>query len=214
MPSDIQAPGGVKPNKRGAQSRETVLDAAEKLMAEQGYEAASLNQVVATSGIPISSVYHYYGSKDKLLLAVMERGAQRFFDALPELDERAGTAEEHLRLVIQGAATVLAGQPDFLRLLVVMAAQPPVGAIQETAEVVARVRGEAIARLKREVSRTFDIPEDSDVAAKLAAFGLATFDGTYIASQGDESISLEDLPDLLTPAIIGLYESLDINRAR
>ena len=75
----------VTPNRRGMRSRELVLDAAERVMAEHGYEAATLARVVAEAGIPMSSVYHYFGSKDGILLAVMERGADRFFADLPEL---------------------------------------------------------------------------------------------------------------------------------
>ena len=57
-------------------------------MAEEGFEATTLVRVVAESGIPESSVYHYYGSKDGILLAVMERGAERFFAACPiRIDE-------------------------------------------------------------------------------------------------------------------------------
>ena len=52
-------------------------------MAEQGYEGASINAIVKEAGIPISSVYHYFGSKDGVLVAVMERGAERFFASLP-----------------------------------------------------------------------------------------------------------------------------------
>src|SRR5213592_1598962 len=44
-------------------------------MAEHGYEAATLNRIVEASRVPVSSVYHYFGSKDGVLLAVMERGA-------------------------------------------------------------------------------------------------------------------------------------------
>src|SRR5680860_732462 len=73
----------VTPNRRGMKSRELVLDAAERVMATDGFEAATLARVVAESGIPMSSVYHYYGSKDGILLAVMERGAERFFVDLP-----------------------------------------------------------------------------------------------------------------------------------
>ena len=38
-------------------------------MAEHGFEAATLARVVEESGIPMSSVYHYFGSKDRILLA-------------------------------------------------------------------------------------------------------------------------------------------------
>ena len=61
----------VTPNRRGVRSREAVLDAAERLMAEQGYEAATVARLVEEAGIPPSSIYHYFGSKEGVLLAVM-----------------------------------------------------------------------------------------------------------------------------------------------
>jgi len=45
----------VTPNRRGMKSRELVLDAAERVMAEHGFEAATLACVVAEAGIPMSS---------------------------------------------------------------------------------------------------------------------------------------------------------------
>ena len=36
-------------------------------MAEHGFEAATLARVVEEAGIPMSSVYHYFGSKDGIL---------------------------------------------------------------------------------------------------------------------------------------------------
>src|ERR1700745_2058102 len=93
----------VTPNRRGVKSRELVLDAAGRVMAEQGFEAATLARVVEEAGIPMSSVYHYYGSKDGILLAVMERGAERFFADLPEWDRPAGRPTEHLARVVSAA---------------------------------------------------------------------------------------------------------------
>ena len=86
--------GQVKPNRRGVKSRELVLDAAERVMAEHGYDGASVERVVEEIGIPRSSVYHYFGSKDGILLAVMERGAQRFFSELPTRTTRIGSAKQ------------------------------------------------------------------------------------------------------------------------
>ncbi len=73
----------VTSNRRGVKSRELVLDAAERVMAEHGFEAATLARVVAEAGIPMSSVYRYFGSKGGILLAVMERGGDRFFATWP-----------------------------------------------------------------------------------------------------------------------------------
>src|SRR6478672_1988883 len=91
----------VTPNRRGMKSRELVLDAAERVMAEQGFEAATLARVVEEAGIPMSSVYHYYGSKDGILLAVMERGAERFFDDLPIPDELIRDPLTHLTRLVR-----------------------------------------------------------------------------------------------------------------
>ena len=116
----------VTPNRRGVRSRELVLDAAERVMAEHGFEAATLARVVEEAGIPMSSVYHYYGSKDGILLAVMERGAERFFADLPDPDRRVGRPRR-----APGARSsrrpsqTLERHPDFLRLLIVFAIQPP-----------------------------------------------------------------------------------------
>src|SRR6185312_16264396 len=113
----------VTPNRRGVRSREAVLDAAERLMAEHGYEAATVSALVDEAGIPPSSIYHYFGSKEGVLLAVMERGAARFFEALPDIDRRVGSRADHLTTVVETIAETLGRHPDFLRILVVMAAQ-------------------------------------------------------------------------------------------
>lgn len=73
----------------------------------------------------MSSVYHYYGSKDGILLAVMERGAERFFDDLPIPNRRLGRPSTHLATVLSTAAQTLERHPNFLRLLIVFAVQPP-----------------------------------------------------------------------------------------
>ena len=114
----------VTPNRRGARSRESVLDAAERLMAVHGYDAATVAALVDEAGIPASSIYHYFGSKEGVLLAVMQRGAEQFFEALPIPDRRIGSQEKHLAALVEAVAAALDRNPNFLRILVVMATQP------------------------------------------------------------------------------------------
>src|ERR1700758_2026008 len=135
----MSAPAEVRPNRRGVKSRERVLDAAERVMAERGFEAAPLALVVEESGIPMSSVYHYFGSKDGILLAVMERGADRFFADLPDLTRRARRPAQDLARVVAAVIGTLQRHPDFLRLLIVFSAQPPAGD-GEIQAVVRRIR--------------------------------------------------------------------------
>src|SRR6476659_10517749 len=72
---------------QGESSRELILDATEKLMATRGFAATSISDIRTACGLPPSSIYWHFGSKEGVLAAVMERGAQRYFAAIPESDE-------------------------------------------------------------------------------------------------------------------------------
>src|SRR4029453_3470954 len=175
----------VTPNRRGARSREAVLAAAERLMAAHGYDAATVSRLVEESGIPPSSVYHYFGSKDGVLLAVLERGADRFFASLPLVDERVGRPVEHLDALVRTVTTVLAEHPDFLRLLVVMAAQPPKGDDREIHAVINRIRQVALDGLAAQVALALGPEPPDDGIVRLARFTLAAIDGAFVASQAE-----------------------------
>lgn len=198
-------PMTVTPNRRGAQSRQTVLDAAERVMAQQGYANATINDIVKESGIPISSVYHYFGSKDGVLLAVMERGAERFFAGLADPTERFGTPLEHLAAMAAGLVHALENHPDFLKLVIVMSAQPPAGDAALAREVVTRVRDHALKRLRKQLALAFDLDPRSATVGRLARFSLAVIDGSFIACQADASVKLATLIEPMPGALLAMY---------
>ena len=192
---------GVKPNRRGVKSRELVLDAAERVMARDGFEAATVARVVEEAGIPMSSVYHYFGSKDGILLAVMERGAERFFADLPDTDERVGDPIEHLETLIAATVTTLERHPNFLRLLIGFAAQPP--SYGDVHAVVSRVREMALTRLRKQIAiATGRNPRSRDVDDR-ARFALAAVDGAFVASQTDSGVTLARILSPLPAALVG-----------
>jgi len=199
----MAATANVTPNRRGARSREAVLDAAERLMAGHGYEAATVAALVEEAGVPASSIYHYFGSKQGVLLAVMERGAERFFDALPDLNRRLGSQAQHLQAVVRTIAETLERNPDFLRLLVVMATQSMNGDGGEVDRVVNRVREIALRRLRAQMEIVFGFGRRTAAADRLARFALAAFDGAFVAWQADPHLRLPDLLSPLPAALIG-----------
>lgn len=198
----------VIPNRRGARSREAVLDAAERLMAEHGYQAATVAVLVDKAGIPPSSIYHYFGSKEGVLLAVMERGAERFFEALPDLDRRLGSQTEHLQALVEAVATTLERNPNFLRILVVMATQPVNADGGEVHRVVERVREMALERLRDQMQIVFGLDRDGADADHLARFALAAFDGAFVAHQSNPKLRLGDLLRHLPAALIAVRRDL------
>jgi AcrR family transcriptional regulator len=202
----------VTPNRRGARSREVVLDAAERLMAEQGYDAATVARLVEEAGIPPSSIYHYFGSKEGILLAVMERGAERFFadnlEALPDIDRRLGSQAEHLRALVSTTATTLERHPDFLRILIVMATQPINAGEGEVHRVVNRVREMALVQLRAQMEVVFGLDRRGQEADQLARFALAAFDGAFVAYQAHPKVTLGGLLEHLPAAIVAVRREL------
>ncbi len=62
-------------------TRERILDAAEALIAERGFDATSIREIAARSGDTIGTLSYHFKSKDLLLIEVVHRR----FDALAEL---------------------------------------------------------------------------------------------------------------------------------
>jgi AcrR family transcriptional regulator len=199
----------VTPNRRGLRSRELVLDAAERIMAADGFEAATIARVVDEAGIPLSSVYHYYGSKDRILLSVIERGAERFFADLPDWDRRIGRPAEHLARVTSTAVRTLERHPSFLRLLIVFAVQSrAAGTTDEVRSVVIRVRELALERLREQLALAFSDDPRNPIIEQLARFALAAVDGAFVASQADPGATLESILQPLAPALVAARRAL------
>jgi AcrR family transcriptional regulator len=158
----------------------------------------------------MSSVYHYYGSKDGILLAVMERGAERFFADLPQWDRRAGRPAQHLAMVIATAVEALERHPNFLRLLIVFTAQPPPDG--GVAAVVGGIRGTALERLRRQLSIAFGDDPGARATDQVARFALAAIDGAFVAAQADPSVRLERLLEPLAPALVAARRALQSER--
>ena len=59
---------------RGAAATKTrILDAAEALFMEHGFEATSLRSITAAAGVNLAAVNYHFGSKDELFQAVLTR---------------------------------------------------------------------------------------------------------------------------------------------
>jgi AcrR family transcriptional regulator len=171
-------PTETSPTRRqqqGAQSREVILEATERLMATRGYAATSINDIRKACGLPPSSIYWHFGSKEGVLAAVMERGAERYFAAIPV----GADIEQQL-----AAVTALQEQhPEFLRLFLLLSLERSDD--QAVAEVVRRVRVRAITRFRDAIAPL--IPDDVPAAkarrvvAELAAVATAMSDGIFLA---------------------------------
>ena len=56
-----------------ADTKTRILDAAEKLFVEHGFEATSLRSLTSTAGVNLAAVNYHFGSKEELFQAVLTR---------------------------------------------------------------------------------------------------------------------------------------------
>ena len=53
-----------------------ILDAAERLFAEQGFGATSLRSIIRAADVNLAAIHYHFGSKEKLIVAAINRMAQ------------------------------------------------------------------------------------------------------------------------------------------
>jgi AcrR family transcriptional regulator len=53
-----------------------IYDAALRLFAKKGFEGTGIREIADAAGVTTSTLYHYMGSKDDLLIAIMQTGMQ------------------------------------------------------------------------------------------------------------------------------------------
>jgi TetR/AcrR family transcriptional regulator len=102
-------------------SRAAILDAAEKLFAEKGFEAASLNEVGAAAGVSRGTPGYFFRTKAELYQAVLDRCFAEVRDAVRQGRARALASNESPETILAGAVSdyfdFLAARPNFVRLI-------------------------------------------------------------------------------------------------
>jgi AcrR family transcriptional regulator len=155
-----------------AATKDRILEAAETLFMEQGFEATPLRAITAAAGVNLAAVNYHFGSKEELFQAVLTRRLdpmnQQRVALLAELERAHAPAPvpcEHILSALFRPALELArdrrrGGSNFLRLLGRAYADPAPFIrqflSQQYAEMIARFKaafGHALPSLpKRELS--------------------------------------------------------------
>jgi AcrR family transcriptional regulator len=215
----------VKPRGRSASaaartagdSRSRILDAALELMAEQGFSGTSISMVCRRSGLPPSSTYWHFGSKEGLLAATVEHGAGQWLAAMPRWEQLEGSPEDRLRAMLKNAAESLADRPAFMRILILLPLEREMD--QPSLEIIRTVRYRAAAGFRhafREIFQAGDLDGATADAycADLARFALSVVDGAFVAFEIDRDAGqLARNFELLANAFLDLGRHFELEGA-
>ena len=118
--------------------RDEILDVAERLIRTRGYDAMSIQNVQDDLGCSRGALYHYFGSKEAILEAVIERMTAAAMEILTPIAADPGlSATEKLQTLFASAGSWKSARSDLLLPLIRTWYVP--------GNDVARVRAEATA---------------------------------------------------------------------
>lgn len=101
--------------------RERLLAAVPGVVAERGYEAMSVADIVKAAAVSRNAFYKNFSDKQECFATAHEQGHDRLFELLVQPCEEGATIEERVERSLAAGLDALAAEPDVARLLFVEA---------------------------------------------------------------------------------------------
>jgi AcrR family transcriptional regulator len=179
---------------QGEVSRQRILDAAVRLMSARGYDGTSISAIVAEAGLPASSIYWHFGSKEGVLLAAIERERSALLQrGDPELRDELSPRDRFIdqqRRILRSELNV----GSFSRLALMLGLDYG-GAPVAVREALDRLFETGRARLAEQLVEAFaDRGTDASrrLAAELVDITWATMIGLQLSSMLDREVSCDE----------------------
>jgi TetR/AcrR family transcriptional repressor of nem operon len=187
-------------------TRTAVLDAAERMVQERGFNAFSYGDVARELKVTTAALHYHFPGKAELGEALLTRYTQRFGEALSTIDERAGAPLDKLRAYADLYLDVL--RDDRMCLCGMLAAEYRT-LPQAMQQAMLRFFDDSEVWLTRvlEAGRDDGSIEFSDSAAEAAQMVIGTLEGAMLVARpyGDpsrfESVAEQLIAELATPRV-------------
>jgi AcrR family transcriptional regulator len=109
-------PAAERGTPRQRQRRSRILEAGASLAIEGGYGAVGMREVAARADVALATVYHYFPSKDHLLLGVMVGSLERLRTRRPP--SRTGDVADRVLAVVEQATRSMFRNPKLSSAIV------------------------------------------------------------------------------------------------
>jgi AcrR family transcriptional regulator len=151
--------------------REAIVSAAARCIIDRGHAALSTRAVAAAAGVNQSLIHYYFGTRERLLLAVLEQMNQALLKRQAEMFEAPTTFADKWAQACRFYQEDLAS--GYVRLLIELTA---LGAVNPTVETEMRkLRGQWRALLERVVGEALDHFAIRSVSAEVVTTYVVAF---------------------------------------
>jgi len=184
-------------------TREALLDAAARVVAQKGRSGATLDAVGAEAGMTKGAVYWHFANKTELFLALVRARADQLLHGMPERVESAlamPDAREGLSRILAVQMAASRSDPDFARLFLEFIVESRDPSVRDAVAGVYRQSHEISAELTENLKKQGRVSEKADANA-FAILWSALLDGLALLSLVDPG---RINPEVLAPQLVEL----------
>lgn len=179
-------------------TKDNLLDAAEQLFAEHGFDGASIRDITGLAGANLASINYHFGNKDTLLREVLVRRVKRIIDerarllriAMEAAGDSAPTVRSVLNAFISPAVHIAAEHPYFSKLLARVQFE---GMLQSVDELIKRTFHNSVQSFVAQLVRALPEVTQEDIRLRLL-FSVGSF--TFVAMNSKAICILMNLPSI------------------
>ena len=166
--------------RKGVESRARILDTAARLFDEAGYHTTSMQDIVQATGISKAGIYHYFTSKDEILVAIHNLLTDELIEHQAEHLATAQSATAILRSMVADMVEGMDQHPAHFRVFNGVFTAELQRLSPESRDEVARKRRILHANFRRVIdlgvrNGEFEDPGERD----LAVFGIVSMCWAY-----------------------------------
>ncbi|MBX9696245.1 MAG: TetR/AcrR family transcriptional regulator [Cyanobacteria bacterium] len=113
-----RSPGRPKNKELTSQRREEILSVATGLFAQYGFASTDVQQIADQLGLAKGTIYHYFGSKEKLFHASVDRGMEGLSVAINDSIKGVDEPIKQIVHAIRGFLSYFDHNPEIIELIV------------------------------------------------------------------------------------------------
>ena len=147
QPPEVAQPARINPSEQDDCARARLLRAAVEVFDRKGYAAASVREIVERAGVAKPALYYHFGSKEGVLLAILNEATQEFRAAVSRGVEHRGSARDRLVLLCEGLYSLFMQNVPVVRVAHAIYFGPREGAPPFDFAVLDRALDEGIERI-------------------------------------------------------------------
>jgi AcrR family transcriptional regulator len=188
---------------QGEVSRERILRAAADTVGRHGYEGATISRISRRAGLPASSIYWFFRSKDHLVGEVVRLRFDEWFSAQPDwhTPDPGTPVRVSLRTLLAPVVRSVLDGPEFLRVgqMLTLERREPL-----SRETYLGLRDSILALLRLWLDGALAAAghrRDARMVRELAQVVLVSIDGLFLAVQLGNEIDVDSYVELTVAAV-------------